>query len=181
MNDPRTGLNTLVVDFKDHPGGLYRRDEEGLQGIAIDPNFSENNWVYVYYSPSLNTPLDDPATPLVNEGDTPLEGTNADWARFRGAIRLSRFKMVTTTNPTTGADRTTLDFASEQRIIDVPVDRGICCHVGGQIAFDGTGNLYLSTGDDSNPFFSEGFNPIDEGPTGAQSGSRRPPQCGQHE
>jgi len=44
----------------------------------------------------------------------------------------------------------------------VPVDRGICCHVGGQIGFDGKGNLYLSTGDDSNPFESDGYAPIDE-------------------
>ena len=44
----------------------------------------------------------------------------------------------------------------------MPVDRGICCHVGGQIDFDPQGNLYLSTGDDSNPFESEGFTPIDD-------------------
>jgi Glucose / Sorbosone dehydrogenase len=40
--------------------------------------------------------------------------------------------------------------------------RGICCHVGGKIDFDGDGNLYLSTGDDTNPFQSSGFTPIDE-------------------
>jgi PKD repeat protein len=44
----------------------------------------------------------------------------------------------------------------------VPVNRGICCHVGGKIDFDGEGNLYLSTGDDSNPFESAGYSPIDE-------------------
>ena len=44
----------------------------------------------------------------------------------------------------------------------MPVDRGICCHVGGKIDFDGEGNLYLSTGDDTNPFESEGYSPIDE-------------------
>jgi cytochrome c len=160
INDPLTGLNRLVADFKDHPGGLYQHDEEGLQGIALDPNFAENNWVYVYYSPRLNTPVDDPTTPLFNEGDAPMEGTNADWARFRGVIRLSRFQLVT--NADTRA--ASLSFASEQRILDVPVDRGICCHVGGQIVFDGQGNLLLSTGDDTNPFFSEGFNPIDDRP-----------------
>jgi cytochrome c len=46
----------------------------------------------------------------------------------------------------------------------VPVDRGICCHVGGDIAFDSAGNLILSTGDDSNPFESDGYTPIDERP-----------------
>ena len=44
----------------------------------------------------------------------------------------------------------------------MPVDRGICCHVGGKIDFDGEGNLYLSTGDDTNPFESSGYSPIDE-------------------
>ncbi|NHC44373.1 PQQ-dependent sugar dehydrogenase [Motilibacter aurantiacus] len=156
VNDPRTGLNTLVADFREAPAGLYQHDEEGLQGIAVDPNFAENRWVYVYYSPALNTPLDDPSTPLFNEGDAPMMGTLADFARFRGVLRLSRFKM-------TG---NTLDFGSEQRIIDVPTDRGLCCHVGGKIDFDSEGNLYLSTGDDTNPFFSEGYTPINDNPTG---------------
>ena len=53
---------------------------------------------------------------------------------------------------------------TEQKIIDVPVDRGICCHVGGQIDFDPQGNLYLSTGDDSNPFESDGYAPLDDRP-----------------
>ena len=44
----------------------------------------------------------------------------------------------------------------------MPQDRGICCHVGGQIDFDYGGNLYLSTGDDTNPFFSAGYTPIDD-------------------
>jgi cytochrome c len=46
----------------------------------------------------------------------------------------------------------------------VPADRGICCHVGGQIDFDGRGNLFLSTGDDTNPFFSDGYAPLDDRP-----------------
>jgi glucose/arabinose dehydrogenase len=64
-------------------------------------------------------------------------------------LRLSRFKLV-------GNE---LDLGTEQQIIDVAADRGICCHVGGQIDFDGRGNLFLSTGDDTNPFFSDGYAP----------------------
>jgi cytochrome c len=148
LHDPGTGRNTLVHSFD-----VYRHDEEGLQSIALDPNFSENNWVYVYYSPPQNTPVDDPVTP-VNEGDAPEFGTEADFARYRGVIRLSRFRL-------TG---TRLNVKQEQQIIDVPVDRGICCHVGGDIVFDGAGNLILSTGDDTNPFESNGYTPIDERP-----------------
>jgi len=149
IHNPRTGLNTLAAEVP-----IYQDDEEGLQGIAIDPDFSRNHWVYLYYSPPLDTPVDDPSTPEVNEGDAPFEGTEADFARFRGVLRLSRFKLV--------GDQ--LDLSTEQQIIDVAADRGICCHVSGQIDFDGRGNLFLSTGDDTNPFFSDGYAPLDDRP-----------------
>jgi len=149
IHDPRTGLNVLAADVP-----VYEHDEEGLQGIAIDPDFARNKWVYLYYSPPLDTPVDDPATPDVNEGDAPFTGTEADWAPFRGHLQLSRFKLA----------GNTLRLDTEQKIIQVPTDRGICCHVGGQIDFDAKGNLYLSTGDDTNPFESDGYAPIDERP-----------------
>jgi cytochrome c len=148
LHNPATGLNSLAAEFE-----LYRHDEEGLQSVALDPNFRQNRWVYLYYSPPLDTPVDDPVTP-VNEGDAPEFGTEADWERYRGVIRLSRFKWA--------GDH--LRVASEQQILDVPVDRGICCHVGGDIVFDSAGNLILSTGDDTNPFESDGYTPIDERP-----------------
>ncbi|WP_204053117.1 PQQ-dependent sugar dehydrogenase [Microbispora siamensis] len=150
MHDPATGLNTKAGTID-----VYQHDEEGLQSIALDPNFGKgNNWVYLYYSPPLNTPVDDPKTPDVNEGDAPNQGTASDWERFKGLIRLSRFEFT----------KGRIDLASEQKILDVPVDRGICCHVGGDIVFDAEGNLYLSTGDDTNPFASDGYTPIDERP-----------------
>ncbi|MFE9204635.1 PQQ-dependent sugar dehydrogenase [Micromonospora sp. NPDC007230] len=149
LHDPATGRNTLAATLD-----VYRHDEEGLQNVAIDPNFGKagNNWVYLYYSPPMNTPVDDPSTPNVNEGDAPAWGTPADFEPFKGAIRLSRFRLV----------KDKLDLSTEQQILDVPVDRGICCHVGGDIVFDAKGNLYLSTGDDTNPFESGGYTPIDE-------------------
>ena len=153
--NPKTGLNTMAADMRDGPAGLYQHDEEGVQGVALDPKFAQNKWVYVYYSPKLNTPVDVPGTGI-NEGDAPFNlETPEDRARlalFKGAIRLSRFKF----------EGSKLDLGTEQKIIDVPVDRGICCHVGGKIDFDGEGNLFLSTGDDTNPFESDGYSPIDE-------------------
>ena len=145
MHDPQTRANKVIGSFDGLPGSLpalYTHDEEGLQSIAVDPNFASNRWVYIYYSPRQNTPT----------GDAPNEGTAQTWAAWRGDIFLSRFKLV----------GDTLDPASEQVIIKVPVDRGICCHVGGKIDFDNQGNLYLSTGDDTNPFASDGYTPIDE-------------------
>ncbi|HEX6629115.1 MAG TPA: PQQ-dependent sugar dehydrogenase, partial [Gemmatimonadaceae bacterium] len=52
---------------------------------------------------------------------------------------------------------------SKKIILEVPTQRLQCCHTGGSIAFDSKGNLYLSTGDNSNPFAS-GYAPIDERP-----------------
>ncbi|MFF9898291.1 PQQ-dependent sugar dehydrogenase [Streptomyces longispororuber] len=125
---------------------VYTHDEEGLQGIALDPGFRKNRAVYLYYAPPLSTP----------PGDAPNDGTAADFKKFDGVNRLSRFVLR--------ADGT-LDTASEKKVLDVPASRGICCHVGGDIDFDKQGNLYLSTGDDSNPFASDGYTPIDERPT----------------
>ena len=51
IHNPRNGLNTLIVNMAntgENPRGLYQHDEEGLQGIAIDPNFEHNRWVYLY-------------------------------------------------------------------------------------------------------------------------------------
>ncbi|MGW2594447.1 ThuA domain-containing protein [Streptomyces sp. NPDC001515] len=124
---------------------VYSHDEEGLQGIGVDPHFSENRAIYLYYAPPLDTPA----------GDAPETGTAADFAKFDGVNRLSRFVLN---------EDGTLDLGSEKKVLDVKTSRGICCHVGGDIDFDADGNLYLSTGDDSNPFASDGYTPIDERP-----------------
>ncbi|PCG84457.1 glycosyl hydrolase [Streptomyces sp. WZ.A104] len=124
---------------------VYTHDEEGLQGVGVDPDFAENRAIYLFYAPPMDTP----------PGDAPETGTAADFERFEGVNRLSRFVLN---------EDGTLDAASEKKVLDVPTSRGICCHVGGDIDFDKDGNLYLSTGDDTNPFASDGFTPIDERP-----------------
>jgi cytochrome c len=54
-----------------------------------------------------------------------------------------------------------LDLASEKNIIEVPLDAEVSAHSGGSIAWDKDKNLYLSTGDNTVPFESEGYAPID--------------------
>ena len=55
-----------------------------------------------------------------------------------------------------------LVLSSKKVLLEVPVQREECCHTGGSIAWDKAGNLYLSTGDNTNPHGSNGFSPSDE-------------------
>lgn len=109
---------------------VYILQEYGLMGLNLDPNFKENKWVYLYYSP------------VSTEADT--------------AQRLVRMKYDT--------EKDTLLPSTEQVLLRVPVKRTDCCHTGGSIAWDKQGNLYLSTGDDINPFGNEGYGALDGRP-----------------
>ncbi|MPZ82544.1 MAG: carbohydrate-binding protein [Actinophytocola sp.] len=152
--DPATGASPVITTIP-----VYSHDEDGLQSVAIDHDFATNRWVYIYYAPPLDTPVDDPATPGVNEGNAPATSTDPTaWDAFKGYNQLSRVKLVETPTPH-------LDMSTEQQIMRVNVDRGICCHVAGEVKFDGKGHLYLITGDDTNAGGSDGFAPINESPT----------------
>ncbi|MEV7629938.1 ThuA domain-containing protein [Actinoplanes sp. NPDC089786] len=76
------------------------------------------------------------------------------YARNDGVARnlLSRFTV-------TGD---TIDLTSEKVVLQVTTQRNTCCHAGGSMTFDRDGNLYLATGDNTNPFESDAFTPIDE-------------------
>ena len=120
---------------------VYTHDEEGLQGVGVDPGFATNRFIYLFYAPPLSTPA----------GDAPATGT--DFSAWNGVNRLARFML--------NADYT-LNTGSQVTVLDVATNRGMCCHVGGDIDFDSAGNLYLTTGDDTNPFESGSYSPIDE-------------------
>ncbi|MFC4588520.1 carbohydrate-binding protein [Sphaerisporangium corydalis] len=122
---------------------VYTHDEEGLQGVAVDPGFATNRYVWLYFSPRLSTP----------DGDAPTSGTQSQFDAWKGELHLSRF--------TLNSDDT-LNLGSEKVVLTVANDRGQCCHVGGDIDFDAAGNLYLTTGDDTNPFESNSYSPLDE-------------------
>ena len=97
-----------------------------------------------------------------------------------GYFQLSRFKFVDGANPH-------LDLTSEQKILQVPNNRGACCHVAGDIDFDTHNNLWLVTGDDtpSGGGNSGGFSPHNDQMTAGRpvqrAVRRRASQRAQHQ
>lgn len=73
--------------------------------------------------------------------------------RGQSKQRVSRFKM----NP-----NNSLDKGSEIVMLEFPVQTDQCCHQGGDLEFGPAGNLFISVGDNVNPFAANGFAPIDE-------------------
>ncbi len=73
-------------------------------------------------------------------------------------MNLSRFTM--------GPD-STIDPASEKRLLDFTIWRGegrANSHMAGSLAMGPDGDLYVATGDNSDPFDQQGYTPIDERP-----------------
>ena len=104
---------------------VFQEQENGLLGVALDPDFDANGWIYLLYSPKDHM----------------------------GQV-LSRFVV----------DGIAIDSGSERVVMSWLEQRRECCHHGGSLEFDGQGNLFISTGDNTNPFGSSGFAPIDERP-----------------
>ncbi len=51
LYDPELGRTRLLADFDVCTSGNY---EDGMLGLAADPNFEENNYIYLYYSPGAD-------------------------------------------------------------------------------------------------------------------------------
>ncbi|MFK8009284.1 MAG: ThuA domain-containing protein [Saprospiraceae bacterium] len=102
---------------------VFYGNEDGLIGLAVDPNFKENNWIYLFYS----------APGKISKQ------------------HISRFNL----------ENDSLILDSEKLLLTIPTIRK-CCHSGGSLEFGADGNLYIGVGDNTNPFESNGFAPIDE-------------------
>ena len=116
--DPEQGATQIIATFI-----VFSKLEEGLLGVAVDPDYATNRWVYFAYS-----------------------------APDESEIRVARFVL----------EGTTLDFDSEKILLEIPVQRDECCHVAGSLEFGPDGALFIAIGDNTNPFASDGFAPIDE-------------------
>ncbi len=56
---------------------------------------------------------------------------------------------------------TPAELTAEKILLTVPVDLEVCCHYAGGLGFDGSGNLYIATGDNTVGFESDAFAPTD--------------------
>jgi cytochrome c len=118
--NPATGLLQTAAKLP-----VYSEMGDGLIGLAVDPDWNNNHWIYLYYSSLRDS---------VNQ--------------------LSRFVF----------QGDTLDRSTEKVVLEIPVGRKDCFHAAGSMTFDPEGNLYLATGDNTSPFASDGFAPLDDRP-----------------
>ncbi|WP_030572827.1 ThuA domain-containing protein [Streptomyces aureocirculatus] len=124
--DQETLQVTTALDFAYTPEMTSQSD--GLLGLALDPDFTDNHWLYLLHSDKTDKRLN-----------------------------LSRL--------TEAGGK--VDPASEKRLLTMPTWRGegrANSHMAGSIAFDKKGDLYVATGDNTDPFASDGFTPVDERP-----------------
>jgi cytochrome c len=143
--DPQTGTTTTAADLNVfiRPDSTIQtgNTEDGLTGIALDPNFAENGWVYLFYSPA------GPAFYPIGAGEVQY---------------VSRF--------TYNAGSKSLDLGSEKILLQIPVNRvrpgKADGHTAGALVFGPDGSLYISTGDDTTPHevSTSQYAPIDERP-----------------
>ncbi|GIF62739.1 hypothetical protein Ais01nite_07740 [Asanoa ishikariensis] len=129
--DPRTKqvklLTTLKVMGNRGSGSELVKNEEGLVGITLDPNFAENGWFYVFWMPH----------------------ESIDRVNRVGQRTISRF--------TYDKASQTIDQATRKDLLHWDTQIHSCCHAGGGMAFDESGNLYVGSGDNNSSGGSDGY------------------------
>ncbi len=132
---PALGFNAAAtgVDPKICTGG-----EMGLLGVAVDPQFIANKYVYLYYTARNGSDCGSPNYTALNVGDGTAARTYS--AFNRRANRVSRFVLGTTANTDL------IDPATEVVLVDRMPARG-SNHNAGDVHFGNDGFLYISIGD----------------------------------
>jgi len=123
------GTVVKLLGMKDSKGyaatanDLFCEGQAGMQGVAVDPNFARNRFLYVYATSSLTAP-----------------GTN----------RVLRLKVNDTVTAVSGRVDIVTDIPYKPKANDLPFG-GPGAHNGGRIRFSpGDGYLYVTTGDTHN-------------------------------
>lgn len=129
--DPASGevalLTTLEVMGNRGSGDELVKNEEGLVGIELDPNFTENGWIYAFWMPH----------------------ESIDRENRVGQRTVSRF----TYDPAAQS----IDQATRVDLLSWDTQIHSCCHAGGGMAFDAQGNLYIGSGDNNSSQGSDGY------------------------
>ena len=128
--DPADGSVKTALTLDVYSGG-----EDGLLGIAVDPDFATNGFIYAYYAP-----------------DRP---NNSDPSSFFSQV--SRFTVDANSSIDPATERKIIEIPARRE----PDEPG---HTGGGLDFDLQGNLLLGVGDDVNPHSepSGGYAPLSE-------------------
>jgi cytochrome c len=97
--------------------------EDGMIGVAGDPDFAKNPYVYILHAV---------------KGDEPKE-------------HLMRY----------GFNGDHIDIASGKTVLEIRNCRTVIGHCGGGLSFGPDRTMFISTGDNTTPFESDGFSPLD--------------------
>ena len=122
---------------------VFTCGDEGLIGMVLDPDFSSNGWLYV--NRTISDLMDLPCGEIYGNPKLRFEDSSSIQA-------ISRFTV----------ENDTLDMSSEKVLLKIPIQH--LRHVGGSLAFDGSGNLYISVGENTHPGFTNAYAPLDQRP-----------------
>lgn len=133
--DPATSTSSLALNYTSAGGNhkVYTPFENGMIGVALDPQFPTRPYIYLHYT---------------------FTGSNP-WGGGVGQQRVVRLSV-------TG---NTINAASEEVLLQYDHERDAAIHSAGCLEFDGVGNLYIATGDNTNYGSGTATNPyapIDE-------------------
>jgi len=129
--DPRTKqvklLTTLKVMGNRGSGSELVKNEEGLVGITLDPNFADNGWFYVF------------------------------WMPHESIDRVNRVGQRTVSRFTYDKANQSIDQATRKDLLHWDTQIHSCCHAGGGMTFDESGNLFIGSGDNNSSGGSDGY------------------------
>lgn len=136
--DPESRITKIIGTIP-----VYSEHEDGLLGLALDPDFERNNWIYVFYS-------------------APSNQFNYHLSRFTIKNNVASLSNEAGARyASTKVDK--LNAESEIIMLKIHQEHAYSNHTGGSLAFDIDGNLFISVGDNAIPEeYINGYAPIDE-------------------